>query len=1314
MAKRKRNQQAAPADCQNAATPSSKKPKVVDETSQNTGPKETHASGESTVATPDAKRQSAGTSSTAPNAEVVEAPAPVQSSGSLKRERRRNRMRELKKGTSSTAPNAEVVEAPAPVQSSSSLKRERKRARLRELKKNALSVGKAKDEEPSKLPEQKHLPQEPPTTAVKNVPQSTAVLPEKKEKIESKARQAENNVNVNSSRKPTEAKKGQSSVVAPSSKKHHIVHSNKEAANRPTGAPTTKQPEGEQGKLRENVSKKQLRRQRASKARQAASLNGQQVATLAKANDETSSPAEPRALIPSAPKAEATSSDAALLHQTTKTRLLPRPAKQWVEQDDVEQDGSTTTSDASTSHEAGTSILDPLANALKASMVRSPPAQMKPTPVSKDTSAGSVDELPSFLATVGVPSTIRTPTAVSTPVTRPGINTIASFSLSSRRHPASILANKRLNSGLSGIRMDTGMIGSSPKPVSANKANSVPSYAGRGDVKAAFNRFNKFAHGGNSSGSDDDSEESDEESDGGVEVTAKSVPVQRVASATPSKLTSAPKSAVSVVDNQEDKNERNQEETHGKSTESKATSPGLPEVNNTVRTDDPIEDRLSSSAESSESDDEASGDAPMSELQSAEAAGISSTSDDEIEVLDSYQDTLAQPPNSAPRMLGEKDLPLFSDFNAKHNITPADTALQRSANFLERELGGAPSGFGQTDDAEAPFIDYVASQDADDLYQSIEDISREVFGSIRDLPDCKPLSNTLDVATEPFVTDFISTALGRKSAELERPLDKTTVLSNIMRGSSPIVYIQPNEMDIGTSIITNDGDEGGEEQDEANEEEQNADDEPLLATQDPVFERYSSNTSSLSTLTPSPTPPETVIENAPADTSNDETDVDDEIDKDVSKSNILTPATEAKKRKLTGITSKHFSPKKSLPRGVNARVKSASKYVEDQAGHDIDNEVEQLSSSDDLSEEPQPLKPKKKKGTGKTSTYFTPTSSPSKPTDNKKTTPLPKTPRRPKGTSICPVPSTDSTYFGLIQEKLWKEPFWLIIAVTFLNKTTGRAAAPIFWNLKELYPTPEALSQADEKALVSMIETLGLQNQRAKRLILISKAWLANPPAKNQRYRTLHYPAKGDGKDTKKDQVVEEDADECEGALEIGHIPGCGSYAYDSWRIFCRDVLRGVAQDYNGRLSGVEDFKPEWQRVVPLDKELRACLRWMWLKEGYVWDPETGKRRDATWQELDAGLIGEMEIADEQERKFAMDAAGVDGDEVKRVGAVVKDESGDDKKDSVSKAAPSKRAAKTSSRKTSIARRELDVESGDEVVVPTVRRSRRNKAGQRF
>ena len=144
----------------------------------------------------------------------------------------------------------------------------------------------------------------------------------------------------------------------------------------------------------------------------------------------------------------------------------------------------------------------------------------------------------------------------------------------------------------------------------------------------------------------------------------------------------------------------------------------------------------------------------------------------------------------------------------------------------------------------------------------------------------------------------------------------------------------------------------------------------------------------------------------------------------------------------------------------------------------------------------------------------------------------------------------------------------------------------------------------------------------------------------------MHYPCKGDGKEFKRQQVVEEDADDVGGALEIGHLPGCGPYAWDSWRIFCRDTLRGVAEDYNGKGASAgkdgEVFVPEWKKVVPLDKELRACLRWMWLREGWIWDHETGEKREATEEEMERAVKGEMEIKDPQERKFAAKAAGVE------------------------------------------------------------------------
>jgi hypothetical protein len=110
-----------------------------------------------------------------------------------------------------------------------------------------------------------------------------------------------------------------------------------------------------------------------------------------------------------------------------------------------------------------------------------------------------------------------------------------------------------------------------------------------------------------------------------------------------------------------------------------------------------------------------------------------------------------------------------------------------------------------------------------------------------------------------------------------------------------------------------------------------------------------------------------------------------------------------------------------------------------------------------------------------------------------------------------------------------------------------------------------------------------------------------------------------------------------------------------------------------------------------------------------VWDHETGFKRDATLQEMEAAMKGEMEIADEQERKFAAEAAALVD---KGVGEVVKSESGEGKKMSEDKVGPSKKATRARSRKVSVARRELDVESGDEVAIPTPRRSRRSKAVQ--
>ncbi|KAG4437847.1 hypothetical protein IFR05_006649 [Cadophora sp. M221] len=229
--------------------------------------------------------------------------------------------------------------------------------------------------------------------------------------------------------------------------------------------------------------------------------------------------------------------------------------------------------------------------------------------------------------------------------------------------------------------------------------------------------------------------------------------------------------------------------------------------------------------------------------------------------------------------------------------------------------------------------------------------------------------------------------------------------------------------------------------------------------------------------------------------------------------------------------------------------------------------------------------------------------------------------RIPGNTVSCiPFPPLSAPHFGLIQEKLAHDPFRLLIAVTFLIRTHGKHAIPVFYELMEKYPTPEALVAADKHDIVPIIRHLGLQNQRASTYQMYAKIWLEDPPMKDKRYPIRGYPESESGRDIKKGEIIP-DTDE-RSAWEIGHMTQ-GPYAIDSWRIFCRDVLRGVADGYNG--EGTEEgFQPEWMRVVPEDKELRAYLRWMWLKEGFEWDPFTGEKEVANKDLMKAAMEGRI------------------------------------------------------------------------------------------
>lgn len=242
--------------------------------------------------------------------------------------------------------------------------------------------------------------------------------------------------------------------------------------------------------------------------------------------------------------------------------------------------------------------------------------------------------------------------------------------------------------------------------------------------------------------------------------------------------------------------------------------------------------------------------------------------------------------------------------------------------------------------------------------------------------------------------------------------------------------------------------------------------------------------------------------------------------------------------------------------------------------------------------------------------------------------PYPHKPR-PTFLSTLPFPPLAHKTFGLMQERLAHDPFRLLIATIFLNKTPGERAMPIFYQLMSRYPTPADLAAAEVSDITEIIYVLGFQNQRARKCVEMAKVWLERPPECGKRYRKLNYPSKGDGRDVKENDVI--DDNDSRVAWEISHLPGLGPYSHDSWRMFCRDKLRGVSSSWNGEdAQDPDNFEPEWKRVLPLDKELRAYLAWVWMKEGWVWNKETGQRTKAS-DELMARASGGGIIVEEKD-----------------------------------------------------------------------------------
>ncbi|XP_014802259.1 PREDICTED: methyl-CpG-binding domain protein 4 isoform X2 [Calidris pugnax] len=156
--------------------------------------------------------------------------------------------------------------------------------------------------------------------------------------------------------------------------------------------------------------------------------------------------------------------------------------------------------------------------------------------------------------------------------------------------------------------------------------------------------------------------------------------------------------------------------------------------------------------------------------------------------------------------------------------------------------------------------------------------------------------------------------------------------------------------------------------------------------------------------------------------------------------------------------------------------------------------------------------------------------------ERRKTSPYFSTPSPPRRKAFRKWTPPRSP-FNLIQETLFHDPWKLLIATIFLNKTSGKMAIPVLWEFLKKYPSPEVARAADWKEMSELLRPLGLYELRAKTIIKFSDEYLS------KRWR---YPIE---------------------------LHGIGKYGNDSYRIFCVN---------------------EWKEVQPQDHKLNVYHAWLW------------------------------------------------------------------------------------------------------------------------
>lgn len=67
-----------------------------------------------------------------------------------------------------------------------------------------------------------------------------------------------------------------------------------------------------------------------------------------------------------------------------------------------------------------------------------------------------------------------------------------------------------------------------------------------------------------------------------------------------------------------------------------------------------------------------------------------------------------------------------------------------------------------------------------------------------------------------------------------------------------------------------------------------------------------------------------------------------------------------------------------------------------------------------------------------------------------------------------------------MQENLFHNPWQLLVATIFLNRTGGGRAIPLALAFLEKYPDPATVLEAPEQDIAEFLKPIGLNNRRAR------------------------------------------------------------------------------------------------------------------------------------------------------------------------------------------------------------------------------------------